>query len=152
LDIGQAFPAPPGAANVVPDSDGFVWINPKKFGESFCQDLPPDEQLVMAVTQKAPFGGTFANKVTRFPHGAGNGFLPVLVGARGGLGGGLVLHRRTMLYGRILFGSLAVRHFLPVMLDNAPGSGSHHGMMTCDVTDHAADCGALQTAFGVSDR
>ena len=64
LDIGQAFPAPAGAANVVPDSDGFVWINPKKFGESFCQDLPPDEQLVMAVTQKAPVGSTFANKVT----------------------------------------------------------------------------------------
>jgi pimeloyl-ACP methyl ester carboxylesterase len=64
LDIGQAFPPPAGAANVAPDSDGFVWINPKKFRESFCQDLPPDEALVMAATQKAPVGGTFANKVS----------------------------------------------------------------------------------------
>src|SRR5262249_13983615 len=34
------------------------------FGESFCQDLPPDEQLVMAVTQKAPLGRAFADTVT----------------------------------------------------------------------------------------
>jgi pimeloyl-ACP methyl ester carboxylesterase len=64
LDVGNAFPAPPGVANAVPDSDGYVWINPKKFHESFCQDLPADEALVMAVTQKAPVGSTFANKVT----------------------------------------------------------------------------------------
>ena len=36
-------PPPPGVANVAPDSDGYVWINPAKFGESFCQDLPADE-------------------------------------------------------------------------------------------------------------
>lgn len=35
-----------------------------KFHESFCQDLPPDEALVMAVTQRAPVGSTFADKVT----------------------------------------------------------------------------------------
>ena len=45
--------------NVAPDSDGYVWIQPDKFRESFCQDLPPDEALVMAVTQKAPVGSTF---------------------------------------------------------------------------------------------
>jgi pimeloyl-ACP methyl ester carboxylesterase len=64
LDVGNAFPAPPGVANAAPDSDGYVWINPKKFRESFCQDLPADEALVMAVTQKAPVGSTFASKVT----------------------------------------------------------------------------------------
>src|SRR5258705_5373748 len=63
-EIGQAFPPPPGAANVAPDSDGYVWINPKKFHESFCQDLTADEALVVAVTQKAPVGSTFADKVT----------------------------------------------------------------------------------------
>ena len=62
-DIAQAAPPPAGAANVAPDSDGYVWINPAKFGESFCQDLPADEQLVMAVTQKAPVGSTFADKM-----------------------------------------------------------------------------------------
>src|SRR5215510_1561653 len=64
LDVGAAFPPPPGVANAAPDSDGYVWINPAKFGESFCQDLPDDEILVMAVTQKAPVGSTFADKVT----------------------------------------------------------------------------------------
>jgi pimeloyl-ACP methyl ester carboxylesterase len=64
LDVGAAFPPPPGVLNAAPDSDGFVWINPAKFGESFCQDLSADEILVMATTQKAPVGGTFADKVT----------------------------------------------------------------------------------------
>jgi len=64
LDVGQAFPPPPGVANAAPDSDGYVWINPAKFRESFCQDLFPDEALVMAVTQKAPVGSTFADKMT----------------------------------------------------------------------------------------
>jgi pimeloyl-ACP methyl ester carboxylesterase len=56
---------PPAAAgNIAPDSDGYVWIAQDKFHESFCQDLPPDEALVMAVTQKAPVGSTFADTVT----------------------------------------------------------------------------------------
>jgi pimeloyl-ACP methyl ester carboxylesterase len=56
--------ASPGAANVAPDSDGYLWINQEKFGESFCQDLPEDEALVMAVTQKAPVGSTFGDTVS----------------------------------------------------------------------------------------
>lgn len=64
LDVGAPFPPPPGVANAAPDSDGFVWITPAKFRESFCQDLSADEALVMAVTQKAPVGSTFADKVT----------------------------------------------------------------------------------------
>ena len=63
-DIGQASPPPPGGANIVAHSDGYVWINPKKFHESFCQDLTTDEALVMAVTQKAPLGSVFGDKVT----------------------------------------------------------------------------------------
>jgi hypothetical protein len=51
-------------ANAAPDSDGYVWINPKKFHESFCQDVTAEEALVMAVTQKAPVGSTCASKVT----------------------------------------------------------------------------------------
>ncbi len=50
--------------NVAPDSDGHVWIRQDKFRESFCQDLSADEALVMAVTQKAPVGSTFANAVS----------------------------------------------------------------------------------------
>jgi pimeloyl-ACP methyl ester carboxylesterase len=52
------------AGNVVPDSDGYVWIKQDKFPESFCQDLPAEEALVMAVTQKAPVGSTFGDTVS----------------------------------------------------------------------------------------
>ncbi|PAY08892.1 alpha/beta hydrolase [Bradyrhizobium sp. UFLA03-84] len=56
---------PPAAiANVAPDSDGHLWIKPDKFHESFCQDLPADEALVMAVTQKAPLASTFGDNIT----------------------------------------------------------------------------------------
>jgi pimeloyl-ACP methyl ester carboxylesterase len=56
--------ASPGSENVAPDSDGYLWINQEKFGESFCQDLREDEALVMAVTQKAPVGSTFGDAVS----------------------------------------------------------------------------------------
>jgi pimeloyl-ACP methyl ester carboxylesterase len=56
--------APAGAANVAPDSDGYLWIKQDKFHESFCQDLPDDEALVMAVTQKAPVASTFGDAVS----------------------------------------------------------------------------------------
>jgi pimeloyl-ACP methyl ester carboxylesterase len=57
----------PGGANVAPDSDGFLWINPAKFQESFCQDVDDDEALVMAVTQKAPVGSVFVDAVSVEP-------------------------------------------------------------------------------------
>jgi hypothetical protein len=50
--------------NLAPDSDGYLWIKPDKFHESFCQDLTADEALVMAVTQKAPLASTFGDAVT----------------------------------------------------------------------------------------
>lgn len=61
--ISQAKP-PAAFENIAPDSDGFLWIKPEKFRESFCQDLSEDEALVMAVTQKAPIGSTFGDNVT----------------------------------------------------------------------------------------
>lgn len=61
--ISEARP-PAAFANLAPDSDGYLWIKPEKFHESFCQDLPADEALVMAVTQKAPQASTFGNTVT----------------------------------------------------------------------------------------
>lgn len=56
--------APAAIANIAPDSDGYLWANRDKFHESFCQDLPADEALVMAVTQKAPLASTFGDNVT----------------------------------------------------------------------------------------
>jgi pimeloyl-ACP methyl ester carboxylesterase len=61
--ISQVLP-PAAIANLAPDSDGFLWIKPDKFHESFCQDLTADEGLVMAVTQKAPLATTFGNTIT----------------------------------------------------------------------------------------
>ncbi|MFF5721787.1 alpha/beta hydrolase [Streptomyces buecherae] len=56
---------PPAAfENIAPDSDGYLWIKQDRFHESFAQDLPVDEALVMAVTRKAPLGSTFGDNVT----------------------------------------------------------------------------------------
>lgn len=56
--------APAAADNLVPDSDGYLWIKQDKYHESFCQDLPADEALIMAVTQKAPLASAFGDNVT----------------------------------------------------------------------------------------
>ncbi|KWR88341.1 alpha/beta hydrolase [Cupriavidus sp. IDO] len=55
---------PAAAPNLEPDSDGYLWLKADKFHESFCQDLPPDDALVMAVTQKAPLATTFGDTIT----------------------------------------------------------------------------------------
>lgn len=61
--ISQANP-PAAFENIAPDSDGYLWIAPEKFGESFCQDLPAEDALIMGITQKAPLGSTFGDNVT----------------------------------------------------------------------------------------
>ncbi|MEP7454334.1 alpha/beta hydrolase [Phyllobacterium sp. SB3] len=61
--ITQEHP-PLGAANLAPDSDGYLWVKPDLFHESFCQDLTEDEGLVMGVTQKAPLASTFGDAIT----------------------------------------------------------------------------------------
>ena len=61
--LTQARP-PAAVANIAPDSDGFLWVKPELFGESFCQDLPAEEAWVMGVTQKAPVGATFGDAIT----------------------------------------------------------------------------------------
>lgn len=55
---------PVAAPNLAPDSDGYLWVKPELFHESFCQDLTADEGLVMGVTQKAPLASTFGDSVT----------------------------------------------------------------------------------------
>jgi len=61
--ITQEHP-PIAAANLEPDSDGYLWIKSDKFYESFCQDLTTEEAWVMAVTQKAPLAGTFGDTIS----------------------------------------------------------------------------------------
>jgi pimeloyl-ACP methyl ester carboxylesterase len=56
---------PPAAmANIEPDSDSYLWLKADKLHESFCQDMTPEEGLVMAATQKAPLAATFGDTVT----------------------------------------------------------------------------------------
>ena len=55
---------PTAAANLTPDSDGYLWIIQEKYRESFCQDLDVNDSLIMAVTQKAPLASTFGDAVT----------------------------------------------------------------------------------------
>ncbi|CEJ14940.1 Alpha/beta hydrolase family protein [bacterium YEK0313] len=61
--ITQQHP-PAAAANLAPDSDGYLWLRADKFHESFCQDLSADEALVMAVTQKAPLASAFGDTIS----------------------------------------------------------------------------------------
>lgn len=61
--ISQAIP-PAAFSNIAPDSDGYLWIKPDQYRDSFCQDLDPTESLVMAVTQRAPVGATFADSIS----------------------------------------------------------------------------------------
>ncbi|WP_406064843.1 alpha/beta hydrolase [Streptomyces sp. NBC_01077] len=61
--ISQEHP-PAAFENIVPDSDGYLWIKQDKFHDSFAQDLTQEEALVMGVTQKAPLGSTFGDNVT----------------------------------------------------------------------------------------
>ncbi|MGC5698626.1 alpha/beta hydrolase [Pseudomonas sp. NFXW11] len=52
---------PAAAANLEPDSDGYLWVRPELFQQSFCQDLSAEEGLVMGLTQKAPLASTFGD-------------------------------------------------------------------------------------------
>lgn len=57
--IFQLRAPPSGAANLVPDSDGFLWIKREKFHESFCHDLDKNEAIIMAAAQKPTSGRCF---------------------------------------------------------------------------------------------
>lgn len=61
--ITQGLP-PAAIANVAPDSDGYLWIKPDKFHESFCQDLSEERGFVMGITQKAPLATTFGDAIS----------------------------------------------------------------------------------------
>ncbi|MER8232800.1 alpha/beta hydrolase [Streptomyces sp. NPDC094049] len=61
--ISQEHP-PAAFDNIVPDSDGYLWIKQDAFHQSFAQDLGEAESLVMAVTQKAPLASTFGDNIT----------------------------------------------------------------------------------------
>ncbi|KAN0015848.1 hypothetical protein ACTFIU_005795 [Dictyostelium citrinum] len=54
---------PSGGANIAPDKKGFLWVNYEKFPESFCQDLPKEDAMVLAVSQKPIHSNGFSDKM-----------------------------------------------------------------------------------------
>ncbi len=60
--ITQQHP-PEAAANLFPDSDGYLWVKAEKYHESFCQDLDASESIAMAIAQKAPLVSTFGDEI-----------------------------------------------------------------------------------------
>ncbi|MDC0663563.1 alpha/beta hydrolase [Marinobacter sp. SS21] len=54
--------APPGAAIIRPDDNGFLWLDTEKFRENFCQDVDDTEALVMALSQKPIAARCFEDK------------------------------------------------------------------------------------------
>src|SRR3984957_13112047 len=54
---------PEGAANIRQDENGFTWVAPEKFHETFCHDLDDEiESLVWALTQKPTAARCFEEK------------------------------------------------------------------------------------------
>lgn len=64
-DIFARQAQPPGAASIRPDKNGFLWIDPEEFRNSFAQDCDEVEARVMAAVQKPIAGRCFEDKVTK---------------------------------------------------------------------------------------
>jgi pimeloyl-ACP methyl ester carboxylesterase len=58
-------PVASGQANLRPDANGFVWIDPKAFPESFAQDVDTTAARVMAAVQKPLSLSIFGEKATQ---------------------------------------------------------------------------------------
>lgn len=64
-ELSGRMPAAPGQANIQPDAEGFLWINPKAFPESFAQDVDPVQARIMSAVQKPLSASIFSEKVTQ---------------------------------------------------------------------------------------
>ncbi|MGT2493504.1 hypothetical protein ACU4GD_31010 [Cupriavidus basilensis] len=58
---------PPGAAHIRPDKEGFLWLDPAAFKESFGDDLDDTDALVMAATQSPSQHGASRTSPDRRP-------------------------------------------------------------------------------------
>jgi pimeloyl-ACP methyl ester carboxylesterase len=58
------FPAPPGLANLVADSGGFLTLNNEAMAKDFAQDLPASMTNIMMATQGPIQGKCFDDKIT----------------------------------------------------------------------------------------
>ena len=64
-ELNGRMPAVSGQANIHPDAEGFLWIDPKAFPESFAQDVDPVQARVMAAVQKPLSASIFGDKITK---------------------------------------------------------------------------------------
>ena len=64
-ELNERMPAAPGIANLRPDSEGFLWIDPEAFPESFAQDVDPVQARIMAAVQKPLSASIFGEKATQ---------------------------------------------------------------------------------------
>ena len=55
------FPPPPGLAHAQPDSLGFLWFDPAAFPANFAQDIPVQDERVLAAAQKPIAGRSFTD-------------------------------------------------------------------------------------------
>ena len=62
-DLSAKFPAPPLLTALVPDSAGFLYIDPTKVHDVFCRDLPEAQARVLAATQKPLHQSTVSAKL-----------------------------------------------------------------------------------------
>ena len=63
-DLSAKFAAPPLLTALVPDSAGFLYIDPAKVHDVFCRDLPEVQARVLAATQKPLHQSTFSAKLS----------------------------------------------------------------------------------------
>src|ERR1700747_516537 len=60
--LGKSGPAPAGAAQIRPDTNGFLWINREAFAQAFASDVDPIQARVMAAVQKPLSVASFTGK------------------------------------------------------------------------------------------
>lgn len=63
LGANKDLPQPPGLSGIEPDSNGYLWMSARNFGEHFAQDLAASKTALMAVNQKPIAARSFGDKV-----------------------------------------------------------------------------------------
>lgn len=62
--LNERFPPTVGQSKIVPDAEGFLWLDRAAFPEVFAQDVDPVEARVLAAVQKPISAGVFNENVT----------------------------------------------------------------------------------------
>ena len=65
VDTVKAYPASPGNAHLVADSEGFVKLSPEAVGKYFADDVPAAQANLIAVSQGALRGKNLEDKVSK---------------------------------------------------------------------------------------